>query len=132
MIAGTGIDLIDVRRVAGSLLRNGDRLARRILHADEWTVYIDRGGAASARAQRFVASRFAAKEAFAKAWGTGIGAAVGFHSISVLNNAAGAPVLQCHADELKAAFLQRGMTAWVSLSDEGDFVIAQVILEAQR
>lgn len=129
MIYGTGIDLLDTRRITASLQRHGDRLALRVLHPDEFAVYAQRGGAGSARGQRYVASRFAAKEAFAKAWGSGIGEAVSFQGISVLNNAAGAPVLACHGT-LEAAMKKAGLKAWISLSDEGDLVIAQVIIES--
>lgn len=128
MIHGTGIDLLDARRIADSLQKHGDRLARRVLREEEFCVFQERGGPQAARAQRFLASRFAAKEAFAKAWGTGIGESVGFHDLSILNNAAGAPVLKCHG-ELEQRCRDAGLQAWVSLSDDGDWVIAQVILE---
>ncbi len=129
MIHGIGVDLLDARRIAASLRQHGDRLARRVLHPDEFAAYLERGGADSVRGQRFVASRFAAKEAFAKAWGSGIGEAVSFQGLSILNNEAGAPMLSCHG-ELESARLRSGLRTWVSLSDEGDFVIAQVIIEA--
>ena len=129
MIIGTGIDLLDIRRIADSLQRHDERLAKRVLHPDELAVFRQRGGAQSVRGQRYVASRFAAKEAFAKAWGSGIGAQVSFQGLSILNDAAGAPLLQCHG-ALGLVCQQRNIKAWVSLTDAGDWVIAQVILEA--
>ncbi len=129
MIHGTGIDLLDMQRIAASLKQHGDRLALRVLHPSEFEVYEQRGGAQSVRGQRYVASRFAAKEAFAKAWGTGIGEKVGFQGLSILNNEAGAPVIVCHGS-LAAAMTSAGLKAWISISDEGDLVIAQVIIEA--
>lgn len=128
MIAGVGLDLLNASRIAESLKQHGDRLARRVLHADEFAEYLRRGGAGDVRGQRYLAARFAAKEAFSKAWGTGIGAAVSFHAISVLNADNGAPVLQTHG-QLQAAMDARGLRAWVTLSDEGDFVVAHVLLE---
>lgn len=128
MIVGTGIDLLEVSRLQSSLARHGQRFAQRILCTDELVVFEQRGGATSHKGVLYLATRFAAKEAFGKAWGTGIGKTVGFHGLSVLNDENGRPVVVCHG-ELAATMAQCGLKAWVSLSDERHCVIAQVLIE---
>lgn len=128
MIHGTGIDLVDIRRIAAALEQQGERFVQRILREEERAVMAGRGGLSDARAQRYLAGRFAAKEAFSKAWGTGIGAEVSFQDIAILNDERGAPVCHCFG-VLAQRVKSQGLKAWVSLSDESDWVIAQVLLE---
>ncbi|MGE5319834.1 MAG: holo-ACP synthase [Hyphomicrobiaceae bacterium] len=125
MIHGIGTDLLDAGRIRSGLARFGEAYADRILAPAEHAGY-----RASHDPARFLAKCFAAKEAFAKAAGTGLRAPVALRNIAVLRDALGKPFLQC-APELDAWLAARGVTAHhVSLSDEGDLVLAYVILEA--
>jgi len=125
MIHGIGTDLLDAERIRSGLARFGEHYADRILAPAEHAGYH-----ASSDPARFLAKCFAAKEAFAKATGTGLRAPVSLHNIAVLRDALGKPFLQC-APELGAWLAERGVTAHhVSLSDESDLVLAYVILEA--
>ena len=124
MIHGIGTDLLDARRIRDGLVRFGEHYADRILAPAEHAGYY-----ASRDPARFLAKCFAAKEAFAKATGTGLRAPVMLRNIAVLRDTRGKPHIEC-APELAAWLASRGVTAHhVSLSDEGDLVLAYVILE---
>ncbi|KAB2318157.1 holo-ACP synthase [Betaproteobacteria bacterium SCN1] len=124
MIHGIGTDLLDAGRVRDGLARFGDRYADRLLAPAEQAGY-----RASADPARFLAKSFAAKEAFAKAAGTGLRAPVTLANIAVLRDGQGKPHFAC-APELTDWLRTRGIAAHhVSLSDEGDFILAFVILE---
>ena len=83
MIYGIGTDIVEVERIEVSLDQFGDSFAKRILASSEWADY-----EASKLKARFLAKRFAAKEAFAKAIGTGIRGDVSFQNIAVTHDAA--------------------------------------------
>lgn len=125
MIHGIGADLLDARRIRSGLERFGEHYADRILAPAEHAGYY-----ASRDPARFLAKCFAAKEAFAKAAGTGLRAPVSLRNIAVLRDAQGKPFLEC-APELDAWLAMRGVnTHHVSLSDEGELILAYVILES--
>ena len=124
MIHGIGTDLLDATRIRAGLARFGEHYADRILAPAEHAGYF-----ASRDPARFLAKCFAAKEAFAKATGTGLRAPVTLHNLAVLRDALGKPHIEC-APELAAWLAARGVTGHhVSLSDEGDLVLAYVVLE---
>lgn len=124
MIYGIGTDLLDAGRIRSGLARFGEHYADRILAPAEHARYYASGDPA-----RFLAKCFAAKEAFAKATGTGLRAPVTLRNIAVLRDARGKPHFEC-APELASWLAARGVTAHhVSISDEGDLVLAYVILE---
>ena len=124
MIHGIGTDLLDAERIRSGLARFGEHYADRILAPAEHAGYDASRGPA-----RFLAKCFAAKEAFAKATGTGLRAPVSLRNIAVLRDAHGKPLIEC-APELASWLTQRGVTGqYVSLSDEGDLVLAFVVLE---
>ena len=124
MIHGIGTDLLDAERIRSGLVRFGEHYADRILAPAEHAGYY-----ASRDPARFLAKCFAAKEAFAKATGTGLRAPVTLRNIAVLRDAHGKPLIEC-APELANWLAQRGVTGQhVSLSDEGDLVLAFVVLE---
>jgi holo-[acyl-carrier-protein] synthase len=91
MILGIGTDIVAVARLRAVLARRGDHFARRVLHAGEWLGY-----AGAADPARLLARRFAAKEAVAKALGTGFREGVGPSQIEVVHNAKGGPGAQLH------------------------------------
>ncbi len=124
MIHGIGTDLLDARRIRDGLARFGEHYADRLLAPAEHAGYY-----ASRDPARFLAKCFAAKEAFAKAVGTGLREPVSLRNIAVLRDARGKPLIEC-TPTLAAWLEARGITAHhVSLSDEGDLVLAYVILE---
>jgi len=128
MIAGLGTDLCDVRRIAAALERHGDRFAQRILGPSEWLVYQRRSQAVPLRGRRYLATRFAAKEAFSKAVGLGIRMPMAWRRCEVLNAPSGQPQLVYHP-ELAQWMDQRQWRAHVTLTDEGDMAAAFVVVE---
>ena len=125
MILGIGVDLVEVARVARLLERYGERFARRVLAPGEWSGY-----RASPSPETFLASRFAAKEAFAKALGTGLRAPVLLTNICVTHDQAGRPTLQL-SPGLQALSTQRGVGAhFITLTHERSLACAVVVLEA--
>jgi len=124
VIHGIGTDLLDAGRIREGLARFGEHYADRLLAPAEHAGYY-----ASRDPARYLAKCFAAKEAFAKATGTGLRAPVTLRNVAVLRDVRGKPHIEC-APELAAWLAARGVTAHhVSLSDEGDLVLAYVILE---
>lgn len=124
MIHGIGTDLVDTRRIRDGLARFGEHYADRILAPAEHAGYY-----ASRDPARFLAKCFAAKEAFAKAAGTGLRAPVTLRNLAVLRNAHGRPHFAC-GPELADWLAAQGIVAHhLSLSDEGDLVLAYAILE---
>jgi holo-[acyl-carrier protein] synthase len=124
VILGVGTDLIEVSRVARALERWGERFARKILVEHELARF-----GRHRKPAHYLAKRFAAKEAFSKAMGTGIRAPVNWHNVGVANLPSGQPVLRFSAP-LAAMLAERGITAvHVSLTDERDMAHATVIIE---
>lgn len=123
MIAGIGTDIVGVARMRDALARHGERFAEHILAADEQADF-----ARAPDKARFLAKRFAAKEAFAKALGTGLRAPATLHAIAVTHDELGKPsyALAAPLAELVAA---RGLMAHLSISDEKDYVVAFALLE---
>jgi len=125
MIAGIGVDIAEIARFKQMLERYHDRIVTRILCAAEQAQFERRN-----RSARFLASRFAAKEALSKALGTGIAQGIGFHSIEVVNDDLGKPCLQLHG-AAKTLIEKRGIQqALLSLSDEKHYAVAMVVLES--
>ncbi len=124
MIVGFGIDMVSVPRIERALSRSGERLPLRVLRPREFEIFLQRHSS-----PRFLASRFAVREAAAKAFGTGIGARLGWRDMELRHDALGAPALLLHGRAIELAH-ERGVSrCHLSLSDEGDFVLAAVILE---
>ena len=124
MILGIGTDLCEIGRVERSLERFGERFAARILVASELEVFRRRRKRAA-----YLAKRFAAKEAFSKALGTGIRFPVNWHNVWVANDRAGKPVLG-FSRPLEAFLKRRGVEkVHVSLTDEIGMACAFVVVE---
>lgn len=124
MIYGIGTDIIEIARIAAALERFGGRFAERILCEPELRRF-----RAHRQPVNYLAKRFAAKEAFTKALGTGIHAPANWHGVWVGNLRSGKPVLEFSAP-LAALMRARGVgSAHVSLTDEKAFAMATVVLE---
>lgn len=125
MIRGIGVDIVAIARVRAAFSLHGERFARHLLAQDEWDAYL------SARdAGRFLAKRFAAKEAFAKALGTGLRAPVTLTAIAIMHDEAGRPQLRAASPALAEWLAERRLTWQVSISDEADYAVAFVVVEA--
>jgi holo-[acyl-carrier protein] synthase len=124
MLIGTGVDLIEVERIAQSIERYGDRFLRRV-YTDREIAYCTRRRAS---AESF-AARFAAKEAGAKALGTGISRGVTWNEFQVGRHPAGRPILELSG---RAALLAKELgvkTISLSLSHTGSLAMATVMME---
>ena len=128
MIHGIGCDLCDIRRVAGVLERRGDRFAEKVLGPHEIGVWRRRSAAAPLRGLRYLATRFAAKEAFSKAIGLGIHQPMTWRACEVVNAPSGRPQIALHG-ALADWFDARRLVAHVTLTDENDYAAAFVVVE---
>ena len=125
MIYGVGTDVVEIGRIEKALERWGERFAERILCDAELRRFRKHRQPVS-----YLAKRFAAKEAFTKALGTGIKAPANWHGVWVANLPSGKPELQ-FSEPLKALLAGRGISrTHVSLSDERGVAVATVILES--
>jgi holo-[acyl-carrier protein] synthase len=123
MIHGIGTDIVAVARMAEYWQRHGERGLEKLLAPEE------REDCRSSRdPARFLAKRFAAKEALGKAFGTGVRAPVLLPEIAVMHDELGKPSFS-FSPVLAAHFAERGLTAHLSISDEQDYAVAFVILE---
>lgn len=127
MIIGIGTDIVEIERIASSIERLGERFVNRILTPPEREQFAQLN---SQRAASFLAKRFAAKEAAVKALGTGIGSGVSFQHFTVVNLPSGKPVLE--VDESILSMLEHPVKWHLSLSDEQQFALAFVTLEAME
>ena len=124
MIYGIGTDIVEVSRIEDALERHGNAFARRILTDDEWATFQQ-----SHTQARFLAKRFAAKEAFAKALGTGLRHPATFQNISISHDELGKPTLALDL-ELQVLLDSQGVTQkHLSISDEKALAVAFVVLE---
>ncbi|MGE5622508.1 MAG: holo-ACP synthase [Bacillota bacterium] len=128
MIYGIGTDIIQISRVEAALARNGERFAEKILGPEELEKYRRRKAKVEARGIRFLATRFAAKEAFSKAIGLGMRMPMTWRAMQTLNAASGKPVAVA-SGALKEFMEQNGLTAQISITDEADYAVAFVIVE---
>ncbi|HRL21006.1 holo-ACP synthase [Alcaligenes sp. SDU_A2] len=127
-IAGIGTDLIRIERIERALARHGERFVARILGEQERIVYARRAARDPARGIRYLATRFAAKEAFSKAIGLGMHMPMAWSRMQTLNAPGGKPVV-CLSESLQSWYDARFGTAHISLTDESDLAMAFVVLE---
>lgn len=126
MIYGIGTDLVEVARLDAAYRRHGERLLRRMLAPAEREAF-----AAAKDPARFLAKRWAVKEAFAKATGHGVRPPLALASVWVAHDALGRPGLRYDAT-LAGWMAARGMgRASLSLSDERNMVVAFVVIECR-
>lgn len=127
MIVGCGVDMIEIARIAEALDRYGDRFCQRIFRPAE-ILYCRR----KRNAEESFAARFAAKEAAAKALGTGIQAGVGWQDIEVLRAASGKPSLAFHGRAAAIARQLGAVNAVLSITHTRTHALAYVVLESDR
>lgn len=127
MIYGIGTDIVSVQRISDGLARHGERFAQRILGETELS-----GFALATSPANYLAKRFAAKEATAKALGTGFRNGLSLSQITVGHDPLGRPILEFNG---KALTLIRDLgieSSHLSLADEKEYAIAFVTLTCVR
>jgi holo-[acyl-carrier protein] synthase len=128
MILGIGTDIVDIRRIEASLKKSGAKFEARLFTQNERALAKKRK-AGKARAA-FYAKRFAGKEAFAKATGTGFGKHLSFQDIEIVSAKSGAPKLTClaTAKKLLKKMSRKKVKVDVSLSDDYPYAQAFVVI----
>lgn len=117
MITGLGTDIVEISRIARVEEKN-NQLSRRILSEEEQKYYITLKS--DARKMQYLAGRYAVKEAYSKALGTGIGARISFKEISCLNDSYGKP------------YLNNDHQALVSISHTDSYATATVVIQEMK
>lgn len=131
MIVGLGTDIVEIARIEARVPAASDeqlvdsRLAKRVLTTSELKLFV-----ASSNPARYLAKRFAAKEAAAKALGTGIGRGVSFQHIEISNDANGAPIVTFNGGAAERLAFIGGVRGHLSIADEKHYATATVILES--
>lgn len=125
MILGTGIDIIEVERIKASYERFGERFITRILRPAEIAYCLSHKFPAP-----FLAARFAAKEAISKAFGTGIGAQLGWQDVEVGRKESGEPFVILHGGGQQLLQRRAGRIVQLSLSHTQTHAVAVAILES--
>ncbi|EKO3978342.1 holo-ACP synthase [Vibrio fluvialis] len=125
MIVGLGTDIAEIERIEKALARSGRAFAERILTPQELTQFdgLKQQG-------RYLAKRFAAKEAASKALGTGIAHGVSFQDFAVSNDDNGKPLLSLSGKAAELAQRSQVASVHLTISDERHYAVATVILEA--
>jgi len=126
VIHGIGTDIVQVSRFVDSLARHGDRFAERILSESEFKTFC-----VHAQSAQFLAKRYAAKEAAAKAFGTGFRDGLSLRHIIVVNEDNGRPVLQFVETAQNLIDRFQISSSYLSISDERDYAVAFVVLETR-
>jgi holo-[acyl-carrier protein] synthase len=122
-LIAVGTDILKVARIDAVLARQGDRFVQRILTLQEQDEF-----RASGQPARLLAKRFAAKEAVAKALGTGIGRGVSWQDIRIEHDAHGAPRVRLSGGAQRVALARGGARVELSVADEMDYVVAFAVL----
>ena len=123
MIHGVGTDIVRVARLADALERHGARFAERILDVSEREAF-----AAAPNPARLLAKRFAAKEAFGKALGTGVAVPATLHAVAVGHDSLGKP-RYVYDERLTLHMENNCLRAHLSITDEDDTVVAFAVIE---
>jgi holo-[acyl-carrier protein] synthase len=127
MIIGSGIDLAEIPRIQQSIERYGARFLDRIYTAREQAYCLRKRNSAES-----FAARFAAKEAAAKALGTGISHGVGWLEIEVVREPSGRPTIQFHGRAAQIAARIGAVHAALSITHTKDLAMASVLLENRQ
>lgn len=124
MILGIGVDLIEVARIQGVFDKHGERFVSRILHPNEIQYCLSHRVPGP-----FLAARFAAKEAISKAFGTGIGAQLGWHDMEVGRKESGEPFVILHGAGQQLLAARGGRTVHLTLTHIQSHAAAVAVLE---
>jgi holo-[acyl-carrier protein] synthase len=122
-VIGIGTDIVEIARVEQVWRRHGDRFVTRILSPVERQEF-----SAQQQPWRYLAKRFAAKEAVAKSLGTGIGIHLSWQDIHIRRSEAGAPLVQLSPRGGALALSLGGTQVLLTLSDERAYAVAFAVL----
>ncbi len=126
MIQGIGVDMVEIERIEQALEKHGEAFVKRVLTEPETYEWLE-----SSQRAHFLAKRWAAKEAFGKACGTGMRSPVLFHNLWVVHGPQGNPRIEV-APQLFTWLEARGISRWhLSLSDERSYAMAFVVMESK-
>jgi holo-[acyl-carrier protein] synthase len=128
LIYGIGTDICDIRRIAATFERQGDRFAERVLGEAEFAIWRTRNARWPKRGLRYLATRFSAKEAFSKAIGLGMRMPMSWRLCEILNERSGKPYIVLHGG-LGQWFEAQGLQAHVTVTDETDYAASFVVVE---
>ena len=129
MIHGIGTDVLRVERIESAYRRHGMHFVERLLMPQERAAFDVRAATTEARAVRFLALRFAAKEAIVKALGTGFAHGMWIRDCGVVQNAWGRPDVVWSPRGLALKQRMNVGDGHVTLTDEGGLVVAVAVLE---
>ena len=124
MILGTGIDIIEVARIATSYEKFGERFVNRVLLPDEIAYCLTHKNPAP-----FLAARFAAKEAISKAFGTGIGAQLGWQDMEIRHKESGEPFVVMHGKGAELFTARGARRLHISITHTENYAAATAVLE---
>jgi holo-[acyl-carrier protein] synthase len=124
MIVGVGIDLVEIERIESAYKKFGPRFIERVLTPEESTYCL-----AHKNPGPYIAARFAAKEAVSKAFGTGIGKAIGWQNIEVRHKESGQPYISFNGKGLELFSAAKANVLHLSLSHTNTNAVAVAILE---
>ena len=124
MILGSGIDITEVDRIEAVRQKHGERFLKRILHPAEMAYCLSHKFPGP-----YLAARFAAKEAISKAFGTGIGAQLGWHDLEIGRKDSGEPWVILHGNGLELLAQRGARRVHLTLSHTEKHAIAMAILE---
>ena len=125
MIVGIGTDLLALARMRAAWQRRGEALAERLLHPDEQALLAGKDDPA-----RWLAKRFAAKEALLKALGTGLRQGLSWHDMAILPDELGRPEVSWHGVAGVRIETLGACRTHLSISDETDYVVAFAVIES--
>jgi len=125
MVLGVGVDIIEVERIRSSHERFGDRFLKRIERPEEIAYCFSH-----AQPAPFLAARFSAKEAISKAFGTGIGAQLGWQDMEVRRKESGEPYVVLHGRGESLLAVRGGRLVHLSLSHTNSYAAAVAVLES--
>ena len=131
MIYGIGTDICDIRRIAATFERQGERFAHKVLSDAEFAIWQARSARWPKRGLRYLATRFSAKEAFSKAIGLGMRMPMSWRLCEIVNEKSGKPMIVLHGG-LKEWFEAQGLSAHVTVTDETDYAASFVVVECKE
>jgi holo-[acyl-carrier protein] synthase len=132
MIFGIGTDLVDIERIRAVDARYGARFAERILGPRELERFRARRERSEDRGIRYLATRFAAKEAVSKALGLGIRQPMSWRAVEIVNDPSGRPLAFINSPELRQFCERRRLRLHVSVTDEEGAAMAYAIAETEE
>ena len=127
-IVGIGTDIVEISRIAAMSEETRDRLAKRVLTLNEYQYFSSLKLNSGTNATRYLAKRWAGKEAAVKALGTGIANGVSFQHVEIITLESGQPILKLSGRALELALSQKANHWHISLADEKLYATAFVTL----